>query len=168
LSAREIITPSELDAQLELEALPTIELLKRLALLADRERIESIVMTGIKNAMQEIEALVLQRMLTDDTPSITVTTSEGKRMKFSISSRTYPKMVAGSLVAANALQAYAARLQAEGRNDEADSILDMLTIKGQSLAPMLNEWMLEDMELPPEFAGAIEPSTRFSLSKRKA
>lgn len=168
MTSREITTPSELDAQVALEATPTVDLLKQLAILTDEERRLSQALAAVKAAGDQIEALVLQRMLTDDTPSITVTTDSGVRMKFSITSRTYPKMVRGSLVAANALRNYAVRLQDEDRYDEADAIMDMLTIKGQSLAPMLNEWMLEDMELPPEFAGAIEASTRFSLSKRKA
>jgi len=163
-----IVTPSELEAQLALEATPTVDLLKQLAAMTEEARRLTSLLNAIKAGCEEIEALVLQRMLTDDTPSITVTTDRGLKMKFSISSKTYPKMVGGSLAAAEALQAYAARLQDEGRDDESFTILDMLTIKGQSLAPMLNEWLLEDMELPPEFAGAIEASTRFSLSKRKA
>jgi hypothetical protein len=168
MKSQDITTPSELDAQLVLEATTTIDLLKQLALLTEQERQLAVVVNTVKAAADKIEALVLQRMMTDDTPSITVTMPDGKKMKFSISSRTYPKMVAGSLVAAKALQEYAERLQVDGRYDDADAILGMLTIKGQSLAPLLNEWMLEDMEMPPEFEGAIEPSTRFSLSKRKA
>lgn len=165
---QDIVTPSELDAQLALEATPTIDLLKQLALYTEQERMLTGTLNAVKAQADQIEALVIQRMMTDDTPSITVTTATGKRMKFTISSRTFPKMVAGSLAASNALVLYASRLQEEGRHDEAAGILDMLTIKGQSLAPLLNEWMLEDMPLPPEFEGTIEPATRFSLSKRKA
>lgn len=168
MNTRDITTPAELDAMMELEATPTIELLKQLATFTERERVAAAVLKTIKDAADQIEATVLQRMITDDTPSVTVTTATGGKMKFSITSRTFPRMVRGSLAAAHALEAYATRLQAEGRDDEAAGILDMLTIKGQSLAPMLNEWMLEDIELPPEFVGAIEPSTRFTLSKRKS
>lgn len=168
MTPQDIVTPSELEAQLALESTPTIDLLKQLALYTEQERMLTGTLNAVKAQADQIETLVIQRMMTDDTPSITVTTATGKRMKFTISSKTFPKMVDGSLRAANALQLYAARLAHEGRYEEAEGILCMLTIKGQSLAPMLNEWILEDMPLPPEFEGAIEPATRFSLSKRKA
>jgi hypothetical protein len=168
MQTQDILTPSELDAQLALEATSTVDLLKRLASIAEQERLLSIALTNYKKTSQQIEELVLKRMLMEDTNSITVTTDAGLKMRFTVSSRTFPKMVNGSLAAAEALTAYAERLSKEGRHDEADDILGMLTIKGQSLAPMLNEWMLEDMPLPPEFEGAIESSMRISLSKRKA
>lgn len=163
------ITPSEHDEQLALEAAPLDTLLRQLAIFTRQEREMSAALKVIKDHADKIEAVVLQRMINDGIPSMTVAIESDNpmKMKFTISSRSFPRMVQGSLVAAQAIEAYAARLMAAGRLEEADMFMDMLTIKGTSLEPVLREWLMNDVELPPEFDGAIEPSTRFSLSKTK-
>lgn len=160
------VTPAEHDALLALQDLDLTVLAKMLATMTEKERELSRQLNQIKARADVIEETVMRKMIDADMPSITTEyTDDGKRMKLSISSKSYPKMINGSKAAALALEAYAARLRASGRDDDAAVIEDMLTIKGQSLQPMLTEWMIEEIDLPPEFAGAIEPSTKMSLSK---
>lgn len=159
------LTNNEVEEDEQLVRMSTEDLLKELADLTRNERALNASLKGIKDAADILEELAIQRMNQSGTPSITVEDASGQRMKFSVSAKSYPKMVQGSRVAAQALEAYAARLYAQGDAETADALMNMLTIKGSSLQPLLNEWANNDEELPPEFTGAIEPSTRFSLSK---
>lgn len=165
-SMPEVVTPSDHEAVLALAALDLALLLKAMAPLIESKKELNRQLKIVDDQLDIYEEIVTKKMFDGDTPSMTVEYGEeGRRMKFTVSSKTYPKMVQGSFAAVRALEAYSARLRAEGKDHEAEAIDDMLTIKGQSLAPMLTEWLMTETELPSEFDGVIEPSTRFGLSK---
>lgn len=163
-----VMTSEEHDAVIALENLPLTTLMKTLADLTSQEREMTKSLNVVKTDADKVEAIVIKRMISADVHSQTVVMPNGQKMKFTISTKTYPSMVSGSRAASQALEAYARRLRSEGQSVMADAIEEMLTIKGSALAPMLNEWMLNESDLPPEFTGAIEASTKFSLSKTSA